>query len=57
MKALDVLPYHTMGKEKYEQMGMTYPLGDTPALTKEEAIRARTYIIEGIKEEFKKGKK
>ena len=57
MKALDVLPYHTMGKEKYEQMGMTYPLGDTPALTKEEAIRARSYIIEGIKEEFREGKK
>lgn len=50
MKALDVLPYHTMGKVKYERLGMEYPLGDTPPLSKEEAIRAREYIIEGIKE-------
>ena len=50
MKALDVLPYHTMGKVKYERLGMEYPLGDTPPLSKEEAIRARGYIIEGIKE-------
>lgn len=50
MKALDVLPYHTMGKVKYERLGMDYPLGDTPPLSKEEAIRARGYIIEGIKE-------
>ena len=50
MKALDVLPYHTMGKVKYERLGMEYPLGDTPPLSKEDAIRARGYIIEGIKE-------
>lgn len=50
MKALDVLPYHTMGKVKYERLGMEYPLGDTPPLSEEEAIRARGYIIEGIKE-------
>ena len=50
MKALDVLPYHTMGKVKYERLGMEYPLGDTPPLSKEEALRARGYIIEGIKE-------
>ena len=53
MKALDVLPYHTMGKVKYEKMGIPYPLGDTPALTKEAAIQARSEIIEGIKEYFK----
>ena len=50
MKALEVLPYHTMGKVKYERLGMEYPLGDTRPLSKEEAIRARGYIIEGIKE-------
>ena len=53
MKALDVLPYHTMGKVKYEKMGIPYPLGDTPALTKEAAIQARSEIIEGIKEHFR----
>ena len=53
MKALDVLPYHTMGKEKYEKLGISYPLGDTPALTKEAAIQARNCIIEGIKRHFR----
>lgn len=54
MKALDVLPYHTMGKVKYERMGLAYPLGDTRALTKEEAIRARAHIVQGIKDFFRK---
>ncbi len=53
MKALDVLPYHTMGRAKYEKLGMVYPLGDTPALPKEKAIWARERIIEGIKDHFK----
>ena len=53
MKALDVLPYHTMGRAKYEKLGMVYPLGDTPALPKENAIWARERIIEGIKDHFK----
>lgn len=43
---LEVLPYHTMAKPKYEALGMEYPLGDTPQLTREEAKRAQE-IIEG----------
>ena len=43
---LEVLPYHTMAKPKYEALGMEYPLGDMPQLTKEEAKRAQE-IIEG----------
>ncbi|WP_164174156.1 pyruvate formate-lyase-activating protein [Ruminococcus flavefaciens] len=49
LKALDVLPYHDMAKPKYEELGIEYPLGDTPPLTKEEAIKARNTIIDGIK--------
>lgn len=49
LKALDVLPYHDMAKPKYAELGMEYPLGDTPPLTKEEAIKARNTIIDGIK--------
>ena len=41
---LEVLPYHTMGKVKYENLGIEYPLGDTPQLTKEEADYARKLI-------------
>ena len=49
VKALDVLPYHNMAVPKYENMGIDYPLKDTPPLTKEEALRARSYILEGLK--------
>ncbi len=49
IKALDVLPYHDMAKSKYEQLGIPYPLPDTPPLTKEQAIAAREIILSGIK--------
>lgn len=54
IKALDVLPYHTMGKVKYQQIGMEYPLGDTPALDKDKAIEARNIIIEGMKDTLRR---
>ncbi|MBR4097420.1 MAG: pyruvate formate lyase-activating protein [Oscillospiraceae bacterium] len=57
LKALDVLPYHDMGKVKYEQLGMEYPLGDTPPLSKSAAAKARDIIMEGIKERLKEKKK
>lgn len=53
LKALDVLPYHDMGKVKYQQLGLEYPMGDTPPLTKEEAIKARDIIMKGIKSGLK----
>lgn len=49
LKALDVLPYHDMAKPKYAELGLEYPLGSTPPLTKAEAIKARETIIAGIK--------
>lgn len=49
IKALDVLPYHDMAKSKYEQLGIPYPLPETPPLTKEQAIAAREIILEGIR--------
>ena len=45
VKALDVLPYHTMGKVKYENLGLEYPLGDTREATKEEARVAKNIIL------------
>ena len=54
LKALDVLPYHDMAKPKYENLGIEYPLGDTPPLSKEEAIKAREIIMSGIKSGLKK---
>ena len=49
VKALDVLPYHDMAIPKYENIGINYPLKDVKPLTKEEALKARGFILEGIK--------
>ena len=49
VKALDVLPYHTMGVPKYEALGIEYPLKDVPALEKSEAAKARDIILYNMK--------
>ncbi len=46
IKGLDVLPYHTMGKKKYQELGLEYPLAGVPAMAKEEAQRNRRIIME-----------
>ena len=48
LKALDVLPYHTLGKGKYASLGMKYPLEDVPPTSKEAAERAKATILSGI---------
>lgn len=53
LKALDVLPYHTMGVKKYEALGIDYPLKGVPALTKTEAAKARNVILKSFKEALK----
>lgn len=50
VKALDVLPYHDMGKVKYENLGMDYPLKDTRPLSRDEAIAAKKVILKGIRD-------
>ena len=57
LKALDVLPYHTLGRHKYEELGMEYPLGDTPQMTKDGALRARDIIMRGLKDELRENLK
>ncbi len=49
LKALDALPYHTMGENKYEKLGMTYKLHGTPAMNKDTLIEKKKIILEGIK--------
>lgn len=53
LKALDVLPYHDMGRAKYERLGLEYPLGETPPLEKADAAKARDIIMQGIKDRLK----
>ena len=48
LKALDVIPYHTLGVTKYEQMGIEYPLKNIPALETKKAILAKEDILKGI---------
>jgi pyruvate formate lyase activating enzyme len=50
LRALDVLPYHTMGVNKYHELGIEYPLEGMKALPLGEAVKAKKYILEGIKE-------
>ncbi len=50
LKALDALPYHTMGKAKYEKLGFDYPLGDTPPMDKNELIAKKEVILNGIRD-------
>ena len=45
VKALDVLPYHDLGKVKYEGLKMEYPLSETKPLDKADAIKARNIIL------------
>lgn len=49
VKALDVLPYHSMGKVKYENLKMEYPLKDTREATKQEAVAAKNIILQAYK--------
>ena len=49
LKALDVLPYHTMGEAKYEKLGMEYKLKGVPAMDKEKIVDKKQIILNGIK--------
>ncbi len=49
LKWLDVLPYHSMGTSKYEELGIEYKLKNTPDLPKEYVKYARDFIIYGMK--------
>ena len=46
---VEVLPYHAMGEEKYEALGMRYPLKGMEAETEEAALRARETILKAMK--------
>ncbi len=48
LKALDVIPYHTMGISKYQQLGIDYPLKGIPALDTKKAVLAKQDILKGV---------
>ncbi len=55
LKALDVLPFHNLGKVKYESLGIDYKLCNMQSLSKEKAISAKEHILKGIKNIQKRG--
>ena len=50
LAALDVLPYHSMGESKYEELGMEYPLKGLKSLSQADAAKAKKYILAGIRD-------
>ena len=46
IQRVEILPYHTLGKHKYETLGWEYLLKDTPLNTPEQLARARA-IFDG----------
>lgn len=46
VQKVELLPYHTMGKYKWEQLGCTYPLEDVPEPTPQQMARA--YELLGV---------
>lgn len=49
LKALDALPYHTMGEKKYESLGMEYKLHDVPAMDQKTLLVKKQVILDGVK--------
>lgn len=49
LKALDALPYHTMGENKYEKLGIAYKLAGVPAMDKKILLDKKQVILNGIK--------
>ena len=53
LKGLDVLPYHDFGKQKYEALGVEYPLANIEPVSNDTAAAARQQILRGIKHRLK----
>ena len=49
LKALDVLPYHTMGKAKYQKLGIPYKLDGVEPMDKGKVVEKKQVILNGIK--------
>jgi pyruvate formate lyase activating enzyme len=48
LKALDVLPYHSLGESKYKELGIEYPLAGLSPMARENIPRIKKEILEGM---------
>ena len=53
VEKLEVLPYHTLGENKYEKMDMEYPLKGVPQLSKDDAAKAEGIILKAWGKDMK----
>ncbi len=44
VKKVEILPYHDMGKFKWEKLGFKYPLEGVPVATSEDVLRAKKIL-------------
>ena len=44
VERVEILPYHSLGKSKWEKLGIDYPLKDTPAPSAEEVKKAESLL-------------
>lgn len=49
IQRIDVLPYHTMGINKYEKLGIDYPLKEVRPPTQERVENAKRILNDGLK--------
>lgn len=47
VESVEVLPYHTMGAYKWEELGISYPLAGTQPPTEEGIEKAKKFLEEG----------
>lgn len=57
LAALDVLPYHTLGVKKYEELGLEYPLRGLAPLSKKSALEAKNVILTALRKKREQIKK
>ena len=50
LRYLDVLPYHTMGVNKYRDLGLEYPLEGIQPTSQVKAAECKNHILQGIRE-------
>lgn len=50
IERIELLPYHTMGVNKYKVINMEYPLEGVPAMNKDQCMLLQEYLIDKVKE-------